>query len=119
MSTVMSKRVPVSRRDVSELLYFQKNRCKVCEGVLEKNCVDIDHIIPRSICMDDRLRNLQALCLNCHRKKTIAELPKIKRFNKFKGSDTPICWYCEQHVSPYWYVFPVSCGGCSNRSKHI
>jgi uncharacterized CHY-type Zn-finger protein len=98
-----------------DLYYFQKGRCKICKVALENDCYDVDHIIPKCISKNDGISNLQILCLNCHRKKSKHELKKIYDFKKMADTDTPICWICENKVSPYWYVKPCFCGGCKKR----
>jgi len=107
----------MSKSVKKELYYFQKGRCKDCKILLENDCCDVDHIIPRCISKNDSIVNLQLLCLNCHRKKSINELKKIHMFKKLIDTDTPICWLCENKVSPYWYVKPCFCGDCNKKLK--
>jgi len=62
---------PKARRSFSnstkaKVLKMQNNRCKVCGKKLHVK--DFDHIDGDSL--NDSLENCQALCLDCHRKKT-------------------------------------------------
>ena len=50
----------------------QKWRCNMCHDLLTAH-FDLDHIIPWSAGGRTTLDNLQALCTNCHRKKTMFE----------------------------------------------
>ena len=62
---------PKTRRSFSKstkdkVLKIQNNRCKACGKKLDVR--DFDHIDGNSL--NSRLENCQALCLECHRKKT-------------------------------------------------
>ena len=59
-------------KDVKErVLILQNYCCNVC-GIRPKH-LDHDHIIPHSKGGDNSESNCQALCLNCHRDKTLRE----------------------------------------------
>jgi hypothetical protein len=59
-------------KDVKErVLILQNYCCNVC-GIRPKH-LDHDHIIPHSEGGDNSESNCQALCLNCHRDKTLRE----------------------------------------------
>ena len=50
----------------------QKWHCKSCKNVLDET-YEVDHIIPLYTGGGNNIENLQALCPNCHRKKTIMQ----------------------------------------------
>ncbi len=80
--------------------YSQKWKCNICYDMLPST-YQIDHIIPHSILNDDSLHNLQALCPNCHAKKTQSEYARIIKYKKQRAIvNHPICWFCIQKVVP-------------------
>ena len=60
----------VSRKFRWEIAYRQKYKCQVCQELLHPKAMDIDHILALSKGGEDRIENLQALCTNCHAKKS-------------------------------------------------
>ena len=66
----------------------QKWNCKICSNMLDE-CYEIDHII----CIKDggtnEDTNLQALCPNCHRKKTNNDMAKKKEKIKAEKEKEP------------------------------
>jgi hypothetical protein len=68
------KRKSFSPETKEKALRRQNYRCNVCG--ISPEFWDFDHIGDRS---DNSLRNCQALCLNCHRKKTTREARQKKR----------------------------------------
>ncbi|HLX54434.1 MAG TPA: HNH endonuclease, partial [Aquella sp.] len=61
------------------------------QGNFDESGYEIDHIVEFSISGDDSKSNLQALCLSCHRVKTvnfISELSQNKKDNKIKQTPT-------------------------------
>jgi|TARA_B110000858_G_C17803701_1_gene476707 hypothetical protein len=71
----------------------QEWKCKHCSNILDE-CYEIDHII----CVKDGgtndVSNLQALCPNCHRKKTGKDIQKLKITEKppSKKIELPPWW---------------------------
>jgi len=71
----------------------QEWKCKHCSNILDE-CYEIDHII----CVKDGgtndVTNLQALCPNCHRKKTGKDIqkPKITEKSPSKKIELPTWW---------------------------
>ncbi len=76
---------------------LQENKCKICG--LELEIYDIDHIIPYSIVKCHELKNLQALCSNCHAKKSRKEYKKIQFV---KNLNEKYCWKCNIVYSKYF-----------------
>lgn len=68
------KKRKLSKRQGIRLLIAskQKWKCKICFEILEAR-FEIDHIIPLSQGGQESKENLQALCSNCHSKKTMME----------------------------------------------
>ena len=65
----------------------QQWNCKLCSSLLEST-YEIDHIIPKCKGGTNEENNLQALCPNCHRKKTRKDVAK-KTTKKTKISFPP------------------------------
>jgi len=71
----------------------QEWKCKHCSNILDQ-CYEIDHII----CVKDGgtndETNLQALCPNCHRKKTSKDIqkPKLAEKSSLKKVELPPWW---------------------------
>jgi len=68
----------------SEVVKRQKNVCNKCLQTLRRTkdgipLFDIDHIEMHCINQDDSIENLQALCLVCHREKTVREIRNNRR----------------------------------------
>ena len=78
------KRTVISLFTKYDILSRQDFKCNICncEIAYEANIpiFDIDHIIPFSVSGNDTIENLQALCLNCHRKKSSSE----RKINKIE-----------------------------------
>lgn len=66
--------------------YRQGYQCAKC-AILLPPYSDLDHIIPWSISHDNSEDNLQFLCPNCHREKTVKEC--ILRFDNVIVEETP------------------------------
>lgn len=88
-----SKRKAIPAHVKVEVLIAQDDLCNICFEPLLTTAdniplYDIDHIQRHAETQDDSLGNLQAICLNCHRIKTVHEarssavavnLPKRRR----------------------------------------
>lgn len=87
----------LSESDKKRVAYLQKWCCNICNELLP-NTYEVDHIVPHSINSDDSLTNLQALCPNCHSKKTLREQNRIYKFKnycrKIEVDYENICWFC-------------------------
>lgn len=59
-----------SRKHRWEIAYRQKYKCSMCQDLLHPKAMDIDHIQEIQDGGLDNLDNLQALCSNCHAKKS-------------------------------------------------
>ena len=46
------------------------NKCNHCEDPLEEGNIEYDHIIPNRVSDNNKIGNYQALCHDCHTKKT-------------------------------------------------
>ncbi len=87
--------------------------CKSCDRILPAT-YQVDHIIPHSVFLDDSMNNLQALCPNCHSRKTQREHMRIIRYKKKRALDkTQLCWFCISPVDEY-----MSCS-CDRTLKPI
>jgi 5-methylcytosine-specific restriction endonuclease McrA len=53
-----------------EIAWRQEYKCADCGELLHPRAMDIDHIVPLHAGGEDVAQNLQALCANCHAKKT-------------------------------------------------
>ena len=54
----------------SEILKRDNYTCKIC-GLMDEEIVEVDHIMEKSIGGLNQMENLQTLCPNCHRRKTV------------------------------------------------
>ena len=96
----------VSRRFKEIVCERQNNQCNGCGDLLE--CTrEVDHRNPLWRGGSNSLNNLQALCPNCHARKSRVEQQAIPR--RYAGSPAPSyrkCPLCEDIVSAY---FPHAC----------
>lgn len=53
-----------------EIAYRQEYKCAVCLDLLHPKAMDIDHVVELSRGGEDIADNCQALCANCHAKKS-------------------------------------------------
>ena len=83
----------ISNLTKKKIASSQEWKCKKCCLLLDE-CYEIDHII----CVKDggtnEESNLQALCPNCHRKKTNSDISKPKKETKLSKDKTslPVWW---------------------------
>lgn len=78
--------------------HSQSWKCNICQGLLPST-YQIDHVVPHSIIFDDSFDNLQALCPNCHSKKTQSEHVRIFKFKKKRALDNhQLCWFCLEKI---------------------
>jgi hypothetical protein len=84
----------------------QEWKCATCNILLDET-YEVDHIIPLHKGGEDSLDNVDAKCVACHKKKTIAE--EIERINARKTAGASVtkkpplsCTRCQQIVSPYF-----------------
>lgn len=95
----MRTRVPKAFRRL--ILKRQKHKCAVCSMFLD--VYDIDHIIPYRVYPVHKLNNLQALCPNCHARKTRKEQKYIQLFiDCEKTKSYRYCWICKKVYSAYF-----------------
>lgn len=86
----------------------QNWRCAVCRAcLLRVGTFDVDHVVPRSLVPTDDPSALQALCPNCHARKTRAEAAALARTRR-AGSSRWRCSGCRQVVATY---FAHTCPG--------
>lgn len=84
--------------DKKQVAFNQKWCCAKCKEMLPST-YQIDHIIPHSISFDDNLTNLEALCPNCHSKKTQKENFRISSFKKLCSiKEESLCWFCLERL---------------------
>jgi len=85
-----NKREPVSQSQKNEVLARQKNRCARCKNPLDMRAKHFDHVKEVYKGGKSRIGNLQALCPNCHSKKThkekLQKVEKRRKTNKSSGN---------------------------------
>ena len=69
----------------------QEWKCKSCSNLLDE-CYEIDHIICIKDGGNNESYNLQALCPNCHRKKTNIDVSGKKTNTKKETIKLPVWW---------------------------
>lgn len=120
-----SKKEPrtASKKQRSIILKKQRHCCFNC-GDYNEN-LEVDHVIPHSVGGVTEIRNLRALCPNCHAQKSrnSNEAEKIRYAKRVKLSRCELCWTCEKIVSPYFFKWG-ECTHCltislKNESKVI
>ena len=67
------KRRAFTQTQKTQMWYDQEWLCKICWNDLDLRTVRYDHIKRHSEGWETRLNNWQALCSNCHSKKTFDE----------------------------------------------
>lgn len=105
-------RIPIPTHYRQMVLRKQKNKCNVCCDVLD--VYDIDHIVPYRLCQEHTLSNLQALCPNCHARKTRSEARHLAEYVRCeKTKSYRLCWTCKKVVSTYFGFDNGCCSACS------
>lgn len=61
----------LSPRERLAIMFQQKYKCALCSEMLVPDTFDVDHKMAKSLGGSDDRDNLQALCLPCHRRKTL------------------------------------------------
>lgn len=74
-----SKREVIASSVKNEIINKQNNSCNICKEML--NDYEIDHIRPLSNGGSNDIKNLQALCVECHKNKTLNEKANCEHFN--------------------------------------
>jgi 5-methylcytosine-specific restriction enzyme A len=95
-------RPPIPLRIQESVLRRQTYQCGTCNRPLESRLYDIDHIIPYCVRLCHEPENLQALCLDDHRKKSRRDAAKIAAWKRELLTSFRTCWKCERTVSAYW-----------------
>lgn len=91
----------------------QQWRCRKCTRLLDET-YHVDHTVPLHSGGADSLDNAQALCVQCHAKKTVAE--ESERLHRLDlatraGRRAPVvCTACRAVVSPF-FASLHRCGG--------
>lgn len=100
---------PRTKRAFMRLALRQGYRCAGCRELLHPDS-QADHIVPWSLCADDRDANIQLLCPNCHAAKSGAEAHRIRAARALladlaarwrvcrEGGEGAICWACLERV---------------------
>lgn len=97
------KRTALPKRVRECVLYRQHSQCATCSKELY-DVYDIDHKVPFCISRNNDYSNLQALCVECHARKSRNEAYWIRRWMA-----EPFCWVCRAENVPL--LFAV-CSGC-------
>jgi|Deesub1362A_J573_1020465.scaffolds.fasta_scaffold00370_31 hypothetical protein len=76
------RRKYISKADEDKLLEKQKWKCARCGKILRPGRYHLDHKKPLALGGTNSIRNLQALCPDCHHIKTKEDKKKIARTKK-------------------------------------
>lgn len=108
----MKMRTPIPAHYKQTILRRQKHKCKICSVFLD--VYDIDHVVPYRIHPVHKLSNLQALCPNCHARKTRSEAKELSVFIRCEQTKSyRYCWMCKSVVSKYFGFQDGCCSVCS------
>jgi hypothetical protein len=109
----MKMRTPIPTHYKHAILRRQQNKCNVCCDVLD--VYDIDHKVPYRVCQEHKLSNLQALCPNCHARKTRREAKQLSEYVRCEQTISyRLCWGCKKVVSAYFGFENGYCSACSS-----
>ena len=92
----MSRRTKLEEVDRRKIAFDQDRKCNLCENKLDPH-FEIDHIVALCNKGKDKVSNMQALCVTCHRAKTVND----RRIFRAKGTWFR-CFGCERVVSTYF-----------------
>lgn len=95
---VKSRRKPVAFTDKLHVAASQQWKCAKCTCLLP-SCFELDHILPVALGGDNYTSNLQALCLECHRTKSVFDLRKIH--NAKRGVHAFQCSRCGLFITTH------------------
>jgi 5-methylcytosine-specific restriction endonuclease McrA len=84
--SIKSERKTFTERERIEFINLHKNKCKNCRMYSAE--YEIDHIIPLAAGGSNENTNLQLLCIDCHKDKTIQE--KLDRTYKSKDIESSV-----------------------------
>jgi hypothetical protein len=93
----MSKRAKFSQSYRLRIAWIQKYRCKACDAMLHYT-FEVDHAIPLFAGGRNDEDNLQALCCQCHRIKSMHERGPLTA----RLSTSFHCKICKKHCSLYF-----------------
>ena len=82
-----------------QIVSRQKNRCASCTSLLEAT-FEVDHRDPLWHGGSNHPRNLQALCPNCHARKSKVEQQSIPRMTRYHN--TKRCPLCNDYISTFF-----------------
>jgi hypothetical protein len=84
----------VQKKKIAEKQLYS---CAQCKFFPLPSTYQVDHIVPHAVGGSDNPLNLQALCPNCHARKTQDEATRISKFKRKKklcGPNMSPCWCC-------------------------
>ncbi len=82
------KREYISKADIDKILERQHWKCAMCGKPLKPGRFHIDHKVPLALGGSNSIRNLQALCPDCHHIKTKQDRKKIAQAKKKKKEES-------------------------------
>lgn len=99
LSLCMRSRRAIPVVDKLHVAARQKWKCANCKNTLTE-FFEIDHILAIALGGDeDTLTNLQALCSDCHRHKTLFDIRKVHKLRK----GVHLCVICTTHTPSIRY----------------
>lgn len=76
----MAKRKQFSKKSLEKLLAEFNGKCRMCTCAIDGTSgLEWDHRIPLALGGDDDLKNLEPLCIRCHRTKTKGDVTQIAK----------------------------------------
>jgi len=80
----------ISRSEKNEILAKQGNNCSKCGNKLDPRATQFDHIKPYAKGGKTEIKNIRALCSNCH--SIITNKSRVKQHRKKKAKKTFDFW---------------------------